>query len=83
MSTKDSVISFKLNKHDCTLQLLSSIEIVKTLETCHCDMDDIQPILKLPKLIFDIVKAEQEYQVELYFSKILEPHIDYTYPNEY
>ena len=48
----------------------------------HSFVDDIQPKLKLPKLIYDIIK-EEEYQIDIYFSNILEPHIDYTYPNEY
>ena len=49
----------------------------------HLFIDDIQPKLELPKLIYDIIKAEEEYQIDIYFSNILEPHIDYTYPNEY
>ena len=48
----------------------------------HSFVDDIQQKLKLPKLIYDIIK-EEEYQIDIYFSNILEPHIDYTYPNEY
>ena len=47
----------------------------------HLFIDDIQPKLELLKLIYDIIKAEEEYHI--YFSNILEPHIDYTYPNEY
>ena len=49
----------------------------------HLFIDDIQPKLKLPKLINDIIKVEEEYQIDIYFSNILEPHIDYTYSNEY
>ena len=49
----------------------------------HSFVDDIQLKLKLPKLIYDIIKEEEEYQIDIYFSNILEPHIDYTYPNEY
>ena len=48
----------------------------------HLFIDDIQPKLELPNLIYDIIKVE-EYQIDIYFSNILEPHIDYTYPNEY
>ena len=49
----------------------------------HLFIDDIQPKLELLKLIYDIIKAEEEYQIDIYFLNILEPHIDYTYPNEY
>ena len=52
------------------------------LGSSHSLVDDIQPKLKLPKLIYDIIK-EEAYQIDIYFSNILEPHIDYTYPNEY
>ena len=80
---KDLPLCFKINEHDCTLQLLSSIQVVNTLETCHYLFDDVEGNLNLPRLLVEIIKAEEEYQVELYFSKILEPSIDYTYPNEY
>ena len=29
------------------------------------------------------IKKEFEYQMDIYFTKIIEPDIDYTYPNEY
>ena len=83
MLPNDLPISFQLNNRSSTLQLLSTIKIVKTLGNCHCLLDEIQGKLKLPKLIFQIIKEEEEYQIELYFSKVLEPYIDYTYPNEY
>ena len=53
------------------------------LGTSHSFLDDIQLKLKLPKLIYDIIKEEEEYQIDIYFSNILEPQTDYTYPNEY
>ena len=83
MLPNDLPISFQLNNHNSTLELLSTIQIVKTWGHCDCLLDDIQGKLKVPNLIFQIIKAEEEYQIELYFSKVLEPHIDYTYPNEY
>ena len=83
ISPNDLPISFQLNNRNSTLELLSTIQIVKTLGYCDCLLDDIQGKLKLPNLIFQIIKAEEEYQRELYFSNVLEAHIDYTYPNEY
>ena len=80
---KDVPLCFKINERDCTLQLLSSIQVVNTLESCHYLFDDVERNLNLPRLLVEIIKAEEKYQVELYFSKILEPSIDYTYPNEY
>ena len=80
---KDLLLCFKINEHDCTLQLLSSIQVVNTLESCCYLFDDVERNLNLPRLLVEIIKAEEKYQVELYFSKILEPSIDYTYPNEY
>ena len=32
----------------------------------HLFIDDIQPKLELPKLIYDIIKAEEEYQMDIY-----------------
>ena len=75
-------VHFKVNKQNSTLQLLSTIQVLEILGSSHSFVDDIQPKLKLPKLIYDIIK-EEEYQIDIYFSNILEPHIDYTYPNEY
>ena len=83
MLPNDLPISFQLNNCNSILELLSTIEIVKTLGNRHCLFDDIDGKLNFPKLIFQIIKAEEEYQIELYFSKVFEPHIDYTYPNEY
>ena len=76
-------VHFKINKQNSSLQLLSTIQILETLGSSHSLLDDIQLKLKLPKLIYDIIKEEKEYQIDIYFSNILEPHIDYTYPNEY
>ena len=59
------------------------MQILENFGSSHLFIDDIEPKLKLPKLIYDIIKAEEEYQIDIYFSNILEPHIDYTYPNEY
>ena len=75
-------LHFKVNKWNSTLQLLSTIQILQMFGSTHSFVDDIQQKLKLPKLIYDIIK-EEEYQIDIYFSNILEPHIDYTYPNEY
>ena len=83
MLPNDLPIFFQLNNHNFTLELLSTIQIVKMLGHCDCLIGDIQGKLKLLNLIFQIIKAEEEYQIQLYFSKVLEPHIDYTYPNEY
>ena len=76
-------VHFKVNKQNSTLQLLSTIQILQMFGSTHSFVDDIQLKLKLPKLIYDIIKEEEEYQIDIYFSNILEPHIDYTYPNEY
>ena len=76
-------VHFKVNKWNSTLQLLSTIQILQMCGSTHSFVDDIQPKLELPKLIYDIIKEEEEYQIDIYFSNILEPHIDYTYPNEY
>ena len=83
MLPSDLPISFQLNNRNSTLELLSTLEIVKTLGNCHCLLGDIEAKVKLPKLVFEMIKEEQEYQIELYFSKILQPYLDYTYPNEY
>ena len=76
-------VHFKVNKWNSTLQVLSTIQILEMFGSSHLFIDDIQPKLELPKLIYDIIKAEEEYKIDIYFSNILEPDIDYTYPNEY
>ena len=45
----------------------------------HLFIDDIQPKLELPKLIYDIIKAEEEYQMDIYFFQTFWNHIQITH----
>ena len=65
------LVHFKVNKWNSTLQLLSTIQILQIFGSTHSFVDDIQPKLKLPKLIYDIIKEEEEYQIDIYFSNTL------------
>ena len=57
------LVHFKVNKQNSTLQLLSTIQILEMFGSSHLFIDDIQPKLELLKLIYDIIKAEEEYQI--------------------
>ena len=75
-----------LNKQKFTLKILAILEIVKKLQPCHCDTEcncEATAELPLPLLICKELLQEYKYQTELYFAKVIEPHIKYTYPNEY
>ena len=79
----DLPLHFKINHCYLSLQLFATIEIVKTLENSTQNFLEIYYKLPLPKVICEKIKKEFEYQMDMYFTKIIEPDIDYTYPNEY
>ena len=65
------------------LNLSQTIEIVKILEHNTQTFLEIYYKLPLPKVMCENSKKEFEYQMDRYFTNIIEPDIDYTYPNEY
>ena len=77
------LLHFKINHHYLSLELFASIEIVKILENSAQNFLEIYYKLPLPKVMCEKIKKEFEYQMGIYFTKIIEPDIDYTYPNEY
>ena len=79
----DLPLHFKINNRYLSLQLLATIEIVKILENSTQNFLEIYYKLPLPKVMCEKIKKEFEYQMDMYFTKIIEPDIDYTYPNEY
>ena len=79
----DLPLHFKINHRYLSLQLFSTIEIVKILENSTQNFLEIYYKLPLPKVMCEKIKKEFEYQMDMYFTRIIEPDIDYTYPNEY
>ena len=79
----DLPLHFKINHCYLSLQLFATIEIVKILENSTQNFLEIYYKLPLPKVMCEKIKKEFEYQMDVYFTKIIEPDIDYTYPNEY
>ena len=79
----DLPLHFKIHGHYLSLELLTTIEIVKILEHSTQNFLEIYYKLPLPKVMCENIKKEFEYQMDMYFTNIIEPDIDYTYPNEY
>ena len=79
----DLPLHFKINCHYLSLELFATIEIVKILENSIQNFLEIYYKLPLPKVMCEKIKKEFEYQMDMYFTKIIEPDIDYTYRNKY
>ena len=79
----DLPLHFLKNHHYLSLELLTTIEIVKISEDSTQNVLEIYYKLPLPKVMCENIKKGFEYQMDIYFTTIIEPDIDYTYPNEY
>ena len=79
----DLRLHFKIHGHYLSLELVTTIEIVKILEHSTQTFLEIYYKLPLPKVMCENIKKEFEYQMDMYFRNIIKPDIDYTYPNEY
>ena len=75
----------KLNNRHLTLKLLSTMKILSILEkSIKCiSVRDAIDTLEVPHLIALDIANEHDYQIDLYFHIVIEPNIEYTYPNEY
>ena len=58
-------------------------EIVSILQQCSTDNALFSFQLPLPPVICCDINEEIDYQRYLYFDSIIEPTVDYKYPNEY
>ena len=58
-------------------------EIVSILQQCSTDSTLVTFQLPLPPVICCDTNEEIDYQRDLYFNSIIEPTVDYKYPNEY
>ena len=79
----DLQLDFKINNRNLSLELLVTIEIVNILEHNTQNFYEIYFKLPLPKVMCENIKNDFEYQMDIYYTNIIEPDIDYTYPNEY
>ena len=79
----DLQLDFKINNHNLSLELLVTIEIVNILEHNTQNFYKIYFKLPLPKVMCENIKNEFEYQMDIYYTNIIKPDIDYIYPNEY
>ena len=73
----------KINNRHITLKLLTTCEILSILQQCSTNSTLVTFQLPLPPAIFCDIKEEIDYQRDLYFNSIIEPTVDYKYPNEY
>ena len=73
----------KINNRHITLKLLTTCEIVSILQQCSTDSTLVTFQLPLPPAICCDINEEIDYQRDLYFNSIIEPTVDYKYPNEY
>ena len=73
----------KINNRHITLKLLTTCEIVSILQQCSTDSTLVTFQLPLPPVICCDTNEEIDYQRDLYFNSIIEPNVDYKYPNEY
>ena len=74
----------KINNQPISLKLLSTLAIIYITERHSSDnAEHFLKFLPLPKCVTKSILTEFKYQVELYFNKYIEPHIEYKYPNEY
>ena len=58
-------------------------EIVSILQQCSTNSTLVTFQLLLPSVICCDINEEIGYQRDLYFNSIIEPTVDYKYPNEY
>ena len=79
----DLQLDFKINNRNLSLELLVTIEIVNILEHNTQNFYEIYFKLPLPKVMCENIKKEFEYQMDIFYTNIIEPDIDYIYPNEY
>ena len=73
----------KINNRHITLKLLTTCEIVSILQQCSTDSTLVTFQLPLPPVICCDINEEIDYPRDLYFNSIIEPTVDYKYPNEY
>ena len=79
----DLPLHFKINNRYLSLELLATIEIVKILQHSTQNFPEIFYNLPLPGIMCENIRKEFEYQIDIYYTKIIEVDIDFTYPNEY
>ena len=79
----DLPLHFKIDSCCLPLELLTTIEIVKILEHSTQNFLEIYYNIPLPKVLCENIKKEFEYQMDMYFTNIIKPDIDYNYLNKY
>ena len=74
----------KINNQPISLKLLSTLAVVHIIDRDSSDTaENLLKLLPLPICVTQSILIEFEYQVDLYFNKYIEPHIEYKYRNEY
>ena len=75
----------KLNNRHLTLKLLSTMKILSILEKNikWISVRDAIDTLEITHLIALDIANEHDYQIDLYFDIVIEPNIEYIYPNQY
>ena len=73
----------KINNKHITLKLLMTCKIVSILQQCSTNSTLVTFQLPLPPVICCDINEKIDYQRDLYFNSIIEPTVDYKYPNEY
>ena len=83
---KELDLFLKINNRPISLKLLSTLTIVSFLDkklVPFGSVCDLLNTLHLPKRVHQDIIDEYYYQVELFFNTVIEPTIQYSYPNEY
>ena len=73
-----------VNNREISLMLLSTPSIVSYIRhSINANGEDVIHTLHIPCSIINHIKAELDYQIDLEFTKYVEPTVEYSYPNEY
>ena len=84
MSLRETDWLTTVNNREISLVLLSTLSIVSCIRhIINTNGEDVLHTLHIPCSLINQIKAELDYQIDLEFTKYVEPTIEYNYPNEY
>ena len=84
MSLRETDWLTTVNNREISLVLLSTLSNVSCIRhSINANGEDVIHTLHIPCSIINHIKAELDYQIDLEFTKYVEPTVEYNYPNEY
>ena len=84
MSLRETDWLTTVNNRKISLVLLSTLSIMSCIRhNINANGEDVIDTLHIPCSLINQITAELDYQIDLEFTKYVEPTIEYNYPNEY